>query len=83
MDILLVLTVGAMCIGCFVIGARVGQKVVKGEDIELPKVNPLEAWHEHQERKEAQREQEKLEVLLQNIEVYDGTANGQKDVPRG
>lgn len=83
MEILLVLTVGAMCIGCFVIGAKVGQKVVKGEDIELPNINPVEAWHEHQERKEAQKEQDRLEVLLQNIENYDGTAIGQKNVPKG
>ena len=83
MEILLVLTVGVMCIGCFVIGAKVGQKVVKGEDIELPNINPVEAWHEHQERKEAQKEQDRLEVLLQNIENYDGTAIGQKNVPKG
>ena len=83
MEILLVLTVGALCIGCFIIGAKVGQKVVKGEDIKLPEVDPLKAWRDRQERKEAQREQEKNEIILQNIENYDGTANKQKDVPRG
>ena len=73
MEILLVLTVGAMCIGCFVIGAKVGQTVSKGEEIELPTVNPLKIYREHEARKEAQMEQERLETIMQNIEAYDGT----------
>ena len=43
MEILLVVAVGAMCIGCFLVGAKVGQTVSKGEKIELPTVNPIEA----------------------------------------
>ena len=80
MEILLVLTVGAMCIGCFLVGAKVGQTVAKGEPIELPKVNPLEAVREHRDRKNAQEEQDKLDKVLRNIERYDGTARGQEDI---
>lgn len=83
MEILLVLTTGVMCIGCFLVGAKVGQKVTKGEDINLPKIDPFKAYREREERKEAQREQNKVEAILHNIENYDGTTNGQKDVPRG
>ena len=78
MEILLVVTVGAMCIGCFLVGARVGQKVSKGESLELPSVNPIKAVKEHNEKKEA--EAERYAVIMGNIERYDGTSRGQEDV---
>ena len=80
MEILLVLTVGAMCIGCFIVGAKVGQTVAKGETIETPTVNPLKAIREHDAKKEAKIEQDRIEKIMQNIERYDGTSNGQIDV---
>jgi hypothetical protein len=83
MEALLLLIMGASNIACLVIGAKIGQKVAKDEPIELPKVNPMEKIQEHRERKEAQKQQEWKEAVLRNIEAYDGTANGQKDVPRG
>lgn len=78
--ILIILTVGILNIGCFFIGAKVGQKVVKGEPIEIPSLNPLKAYREAQDRKQAEREADKLDTILQNIEAYDGTGAGQKDV---
>lgn len=80
MDILLVLTVGALCIGCFVCGAKVGQKVVKGEEIKTPSLDPFKAYREHQDRRKAEEEQSKRDTIMRNIESYDGTGNGQKDV---
>lgn len=80
MEILLVLTVGAMCIVCFIVGAKVGQTVAKGETIETPTVNPLKAIREHDAKKEAKIEQDRIEKIMQNIERYDGTSNGQVDV---
>lgn len=65
---------------CVIIGAEIGQKVVKGEPIELPSINPMKAYREAQERKEAEREADRLDTILQNIETYDGTSAGQKDV---
>lgn len=81
--ILLVFVVGALCCTCFFIGAKVGQTVTKGEDIKTPTVNPLKAYRENEERKKEQAEQERMERIMQNIEAYDGTGYGQKDVPRG
>lgn len=83
MEILLILTVGALNIACFFIGAKVGQTVAKGKEIETPSVNPLKAIREREARKEAEAEQSKVNTILENIERYDGTAQGQKDVPRG
>ena len=83
MDILLVLTVGTLCIVCFFVGAKVGQTVSKGEKIEAPSVNPMKAIQEHRDRKQAEAEQTRLDTIVRNIEAYDGTARGQQDVPRG
>jgi predicted RNase H-like nuclease (RuvC/YqgF family) len=80
MEILLALVVGTLCIVCFFIGARVGQKVVKGEPIETPIETAKNAIREHQERKETERQQDKLDKIMRNIEAYDGTGNGQEDV---
>lgn len=82
MDILTILTTGVLCITCFLIGAKTGQAVQKGKEIELPTVNPMKAYREHQERKEAEKVKDKIETIMHNIDVYDGTSNGQRDVPR-
>ncbi len=81
MEIALVLVVGAMCITCFLVGAKVGQTVVKGEDVKLPAINPIEAYREHENKKHAKMEQEKLDTIMRNIESYDGTGNRQEDLP--
>ena len=82
MEILLALTVGALCIGCFIVGAKVGQTVSKGETVELPSVNPFEAYRKHEARMEAEKEAERIDIIMQNIENYDGTGANQKDVGR-
>lgn len=81
-DILLSLAVGALNIACFLIGAKVGQKVSKGEEIKLPEVNPMKAIQEARNRKAAEEEANKVAVILENIENYDGTGARQKDVPK-
>ena len=78
--LLIVLAVGALCIGCFYIGAKVGQMVVKGETIEMPTINPFEAYRKHEAKKEAEMEQDKFDTIMRNIETYDGTGKGQEDV---
>lgn len=82
MEIALVFLVGVMNICCFTIGAVVGQKVSKGETIETPTVNPMEAYRKREAKREAQKEQDKIDTILRNIEGYDGTGRGQEDVPR-
>ena len=82
MEALLMLIFGAYGAVCFVIGASVRQKADKGEPIKLPSVNPIEKIRDHIDRKEARKEQERSDIILHNIENYDGTGIGQKDVPR-
>lgn len=83
MEVLLIAAVAASNILCFLIGAKTGQKVDRGEDIKLPTVNPVEIVRERRDKKEAEMEQDRLETIMRNIETYDGTGAGQKDVPRG
>lgn len=82
MEILLILLVGALNIACFFVGAKVGQQVSKGEKITVPEINPLKLWEDRQDRKEAEKERNKMDVILSNIETYDGTSVGQKDIPK-
>lgn len=79
----LILATGMLCVACFLIGAKVGQTASNGERIELPRIDPLKAIREREERKEAEREQERIETIMRNIEAYDGTGAHQADVPRG
>lgn len=83
MEVLALVVFAAANIFCFVIGAKVGQAVSKGETVEMPTVNPMEVIREHQNKREAERAQDKIDVIMSNIESYDGTSNGQRDVPKG
>lgn len=82
MELLLVFIVSALNIVCFMVGAEVGQKVAMGEKVELPTINPLKIAREHNDRKQAEMEQDKFDTILRNIECYDGTGKGQEDVGR-
>lgn len=86
MDIfLIILAVGALSVVCFFVGAKVGQAASRGEDIKIP--NPIDAAIERHEQREAKREAaqeaERLDVILDNINNYNGTGSGQKNVPKG
>lgn len=80
MELVYILALTISNIVCVIIGAKLGQKAVNGEQIELPTLNPMKAIREHQDRKEAEREADKFNTLMHNIDAYDGTSNGQKDV---
>ena len=81
MEIVYILALGFVCMACFKMGAKVGQAVVKGEKMETPVINPMQYAKERRAKHEAQTEQERLDVILRNIEGYDGTSRGQEDVP--
>lgn len=69
-------------VACFLIGAKTGMAVAKGEEIKLPEM-PKAFDHTKQDRLEADLEQQRIDTILRNIERYDGTPYGQEDVPRG
>lgn len=83
MEILLCTVFGVFILLSFVIGVRIGQKVSNDEPIRL---NPVRAIDEYKEEKEVKRQikeaESKLTVMFDNIDTYDGTGLGQKDIPR-
>lgn len=77
--LILIISVGAMNVLCFLIGAKTGQKVVKGEEVTLPNLNPIEAVRTYEETRQQKKEEDNFNTMLENIEAYDGTSIGQKD----
>lgn len=79
--VILVVAVGCLCILSFLTGAKVGQQVSREENVTLPDLNPVHLIQDELERHEARKGQKRQDVILQNIESYDGTPLGQLDVP--
>lgn len=81
--ILLVVTIGLINVFCFLIGAKVGQKVVRQETIEI---NPIKAVNkaieEHKEALIKDAEDEYYKAIYSNIDNYTGDSIGQVDIPR-
>lgn len=78
---LIMVASGVMCIMSFIIGAKVGQSASRGEDINVPTINLMDAYREHEAKREARMEQNRNDAILRNIERYDGTGLGQEDIP--
>ena len=77
-SLLVVLFICLSNVACLVIGAKIGQKAYRGEEIRLP--NPVEKAKAFKESQEYKKEQEALDTMMYNIDVYDGTSLGQKDI---
>lgn len=80
--IILCTVFGVFIMLSFVFGVKVGQMTKLGEKVEIK--TPIQAIKEHKENKqlerEAVKENELIEKMLENIEAYDGTGLGQKDL---
>ena len=83
MELLALAIIGAVNILCFLVGAKVGQAVSRGETVQMPSVNPVKAVRDHQARTEAEYKQSVMDTILRNVDSYDGTPYGQQEVPRG
>ena len=75
--IMLVFMTGSFCVISFLIGGGRNNKV---------NLNPVEAYKEHKEKKEQEKtydlKQRQLATMLDNINNYNGTPIGQKEIPR-
>lgn len=80
--IILILAVsGTLNVVCFFIGAKVGQTVVKDEPLKTPELNPAKIIEERREQRALKEEQDRNNIILENIDNYMGNEIGQKDVP--
>lgn len=76
--IMLVFMTGSFCVLSFLVGvlSSLGRKI---------NLNPIEKYKEHKEIKEQIRindlEQRQIATMIENIDNYDGTPTGQKDIP--
>lgn len=82
MEILILIASGVMCISCFLIGAKVGQSVSRGEKIETPAIPVVKLAKKDRATIAAEAESKRIETIMRNIDRYDGTSRGQEDVPR-
>ena len=75
--IMLVFMTGSFCVISFLVGAGRGNTRVN--------LNPIEAYKEHKEQKEQSKaydlKKRQFATMMENVENYDGTPLGQKDIP--
>lgn len=77
--ILVVTTFGNVC--CFILGSRVFQQISKGEKVGVEIPNPVKVVQNTLDSFEEKKEQEKYKVIMDNIDNYNGTSIGQKEIP--
>ena len=67
----------------FVVGAKIGQASMRGREI---RINPIKAIKEEIKDSKATKEENlrkrRIDTMLQNIDSYDGTGLGQKQIPK-
>ena len=79
--IVLIILVSACNMAFLLVGAKIMQASKKDESIKLPEIKgPVALYREFRAEKEAEREKDKLDKILGNIDRYDGTGSGQQDV---
>ena len=89
MDLLTLVIILLINLLSFVTGARIGQKIVNNERIEVNPVKAVqdavlevkETAQEQKAIKAKEEEDEYFKTIYHNIDVYDGTSVGQKPVP--
>lgn len=71
---------GVFIILSYTLGLKNGHKLSNNKSINMPSLNIPKKIREYKNSKEEQKEQERLETILQNIERYDGSEIGQEVV---
>ena len=72
---------GLIIMASYTLGLRNGQKLAKKEEIIMPDVNPVSIVNKQIEKHEIKKEQDLLNIMMDNIDNYDGTGAGQKELP--
>lgn len=48
--------------------------------IKTPNLNPMNAYREKKEREELEQSQKEFNIMMENVNNYDGTSNHQQEV---
>lgn len=67
-----------MSVFCFIKGYNIGAKEAKKPKIKIE--TPKEKKTRREISKEAEKRRSQMSILLENIEAYDGTSKGQKEL---
>lgn len=78
--VLLAIIISLGNIMCLFIGINTAQKLIKKEDVKLPNLNPIEMVKDYKESKKIEEENSKFNIIMNNIDNYDGTGANQKEV---
>ena len=80
-SIILCTIFGVFILVAYSLGLKNGQRISKNEEVVVPNVNPIKVITEEKEKYEEKKKQEAYEIMMSNIDNYDGTGLGQKDIP--
>lgn len=73
---------GAFIMYAFIKGIQIDQKISNNGTVEI--MNPIKIIKEHRTmskaNKDSEKEMKEIETMLENIDNYDGTGLGQKEI---
>lgn len=72
---------GIFIILSYTLGLRNGQKLKNNKEIKIPEINPIKIVRNEIETFEQKKKQDAYDTMMANIDNYDGTGLGQKDIP--
>ena len=78
--VLIVIIVGIMNLFCLIKGVQIGQKISKEEEVKLPEINPIKVIAQKKVDKDREKELDKFNTIMKNIDSYDGTGSHQEEV---
>lgn len=73
---------GIFIILAYTLGLENGQRLKNNEVIKMPEVNPVKIIRNEIETFEQKKKQDAYDTMMANIDNYDGTGLGQKDIPK-
>lgn len=83
METIIILVIAAvLSAGSLIIGIVIGQRLGRGEAIRVPELDPTRVIQSRAEKAAQKAEDDRMAVILRNLERYDGTSYGQEEVPR-
>lgn len=72
---------GVFILIAYSLGLKNGQKLSKSEEVIVPELNPVKVIQKEIETVEEKKKQEAFDLMMSNIDNYDGTGLGQKNIP--
>ena len=72
---------GAFILIAYTLGLRNGQKLSNNREVTMPELNPVKAIQNEIEEHDEKKKQEQFDIIMSNIDNYNGTGIGQQNIP--